>query len=359
MSSYNGPLHQMASTMPTQYLNDSCAVSELSYAIERGAIGATSNPVIVGNVLKKEMHLWHDTITKMARDNPTSSETQIANKVYEALSITGAKLLLPVYEASGGKVGRLSIQTEPALYNNAEAMFTQALHFASLAPNIQIKLPCNSAGASLIEELTYRGVTLNVTASFNVPQVLVIAEGIERGLKRRDAEGKDSSAMTPYATMMVGRNDDWMKVWVKKHGIDIDPAYLEWCGVACFKHAYEIYQQRGYRTQLLAAAYRNVQHWTEFVGGKACMTIPWDWQVKFNESGIKPEARMHVPVEPVILNALLDKIPEFRRSYEADGMSVSEFDSFGAMVRTLRSFIEGTHSFVGMVRDVILPNPDV
>lgn len=358
MTSYNGPLHHMASTTPTQYLNDSCAVSELTYAIERGAIGATSNPVIVGNVLKKEMHLWRERIAQIAVERPQASETQIANQVYEELSIHGTKLLLPVFEKHNGKLGRLSIQTDPALFNNAEAMFNQALHFASLAPNVQIKLPCNSAGTSIIEELTYRGVTLNVTASFNVPQVLAIADGIERGLKRRDTEGKDSSNMTPYATMMVGRNDDWIKVWVKKHAIAIDPAHLEWCGVACFKHAYGIYKQRGYRTQLLAAAYRNFQHWTEFVGGDVSLTIPWDWQVKFNESDVKPEPRMHIPVPQATLDALL-AIPEFRRSYEADGMRIADFDSYGAMVRTLRSFIEGSHTFVGMVRDVVLPNPDL
>jgi transaldolase len=348
----------MASTTPTQYLNDSCAVSELNYAIERGAIGATSNPVIVGNVLKKEMHLWRDRIAQIGVERPRASETDIAQQIYEDLSIHGARLLMPVFEKHNGKLGRLSIQTDPALYNNADAMFEQALHFSTLAPNIQLKLPCNSAGASVIEELTYRGVTLNVTASFNVPQVIVIAEGIERGLRRRDAEGKDTSMMTPYATMMVGRNDDWMKVWVKKHAIDIDPAYLDWCGIACFKHAYGIYKQRGYRTQLLAAAYRHFGHWTEFIGGDVSLTIPWDWQVKFNDSDVKPEPRMHIPVPQAALDALL-AIPEFRRSYDERGMSINEFDSYGAMVRTLRSFIEGTHAFVGMIRDVVLPNPDL
>jgi transaldolase len=128
--------------------------------------------------------------------------------------------------------------------------------------------------------------------------------------------------------------------------------------VACFKHAYGIYKQRGYRTQLLAAAYRNFQHWTEFVGGDVSLTIPWDWQVKFNESDVKPEPRMHIPVPQAMLDALL-AIPEFRRSYDADGMNINDFDTYGAMVRTLRSFIEGSHNFVGIIRDVVLPNPDL
>jgi transaldolase len=67
---------------------------------------------------------------------------------------------------------------------------------------------------------------------------------------------------------------------------------------------------------------------------------------------------MHIPVPQAALDALL-AIPEFRRSYDERGMSINEFDSYGAMVRTLRSFIEGTHAFVGMIRDVVLPNPDL
>lgn len=357
-ATYNGPLHEMAATTPTQYLNDSCSVEELSYAIARGTVGATSNPVIVGNVLKKEMHLWRDRIADTIRANPTASETQIAWMIYEALAVNGAKLLLPIYERSGGKLGRLSIQTDPAAYNNPAAILAQAEYFSTLAPNMQVKIPCTEAGVSVIEELTYRGVVLNVTLSFCVPQVMAIGEQIERGLKRREAEGKDVSTMTTYATMMVGRNDDWMKIQAKRHNVDIDPAYLDWCGVACFKKAYALYQARGYRTQLLSAAYRNFLHWTEFVGGQVSETIPWDWQVKFNESNTRPVPRMQLPVDPQIVDALYTKVPDFSRAYDDGGMTPAEFDTFGATVRTLRSFIEAWHSFVALIRDCMLPNPD-
>ena len=355
---FNGPLHEMARTTPTQYLNDSCAVSELEYALARGVSGATSNPVIVLNTLKKEMHLWREHIAQIVCDNPTWHETRIAWKVYEDLGLNGARMLLPVFEASGGVLGRLSIQTDPAAYNDAEATLAQAMYFAGLAPNIQVKIPCTAAGISIIEEATFRGVNLNVTVSFCVPQVLAIGESIERGLCRREAAGHDVSKMRPYATMMVGRLDDWLKVVAKKQSIAIDPEHLEWPGVAAFKRATELFAERGYRTRMLSAAYRNFLHWTEFVGGDVALTIPWDWQVKFNDSGVRPDPRMHLPVDPGILRSLSTALPEFRRAYEPDGMSVREFDTFGATVRTLRTFISGWHDFVAVVRDFMLPDPD-
>ncbi len=359
MSEYNGPLHEMSMTTPTKYWNDSCSVAELQYAITRGAIGATSNPVIVLTVLKQEMHLWRDRINQVIRENPTWSETQVSWKIYEELAVNGAKQLLPVHEREQCKFGRLSIQTDPALYRNSAGILQQAEYFAGLAPNMQVKVPATKAGIEMVEEATYRGVNVNVTVSFTVPQVVATAEAVERGLKRREAEGKDISKMSPVATMMVGRNDDWMKILAKRDHIDIEPEYLEWPGVACFKRAYGIFQARGYRTRLLSAAYRNFYHWTEFVGGEVSLTLPHEWQVKYNESGIKPVARMQEPVNPEILEALYNKIPDFRRAYDENGMTAEEFDTFGATVRTLRSFIEGWHSFVAVIRDFMLPNPDM
>ncbi len=55
MNLYKDPLHEMVMTTPTRYWNDSCSADELDYAIARGATGATSNPVIVFNVLKQNM----------------------------------------------------------------------------------------------------------------------------------------------------------------------------------------------------------------------------------------------------------------------------------------------------------------
>jgi transaldolase len=355
----DGPLAEMVRTTPTQYWNDSCSVEELQYAIARGAVGATSNPVIVLNVLKKEMPLWEDRIRQVIRENPTWSEIQVSWKIYEEVAVNGANQLLPVFEREQHKRGRLSIQTDPALYRNGAAILQQAEYFAGLAPNMQVKVPATSAGIGMVEEATYRGVNLNITVSFTVPQVIAAAEAIERGLKRRDAEGKDNSAMSPVVTLMVGRTDDWMKVLVKRDGIEIDPEYLEWAGVACAKKAYGLFKERRYRARLLPAAYRNFYHWTEFVGGDVTLTIPYEWQVKFNESDVKPVPRMQEPVSEEIVEALYTRIPDFRKAYDIDGMTVEEFDSYGATVRTLRSFIEGWHNFVALIRDFMLPNPDV
>jgi transaldolase len=350
----------MALTTPTDYWNDSSSVEELTYAIDNGAVGATSNPTIVVSVLKKEMHLWRDRIHAIINENPTWSEVEVMWKVFEEISVNGSKLLLPVFEREGGLKGRLSIQTNPASYRNAQAIVEQACYFDTLAPNLLVKAPVTSAGITAIEEATYCGVNINATVSFTLPQAIAVAEAVERGLDRRAAAGHDISAMRPVCTLMVGRLDDWLNVLVKRDKITTHPSYIPWAGVAVMKKAYRIFQERGYRARLLSAAYRHHLHWSEFIGGDVIVSMPYEWQKLFNASDVEIKNRIDDPVDPEIVDTLYRHFPDFRRAYDEDGMTVAEFDTYGATVRTLRGFIASVHDLAALIREeFMLPNPDV
>lgn len=256
--------------------------------------------------------------------------------------------------------GRLSIQTNPSYYRNVDAMVDQAVRYSSLAPNMQVKLPATSRGVEAVEEATYRGVNINATVSFTVPQAVAVGEAVDRGLARRDEEGLATEKMTPVTTIMVGRTDDWIQVVTKRDGIIVSPHSLPWAGVAVFKKAREIYQERGFRSRLLAAAFRHHLHWSEFIGGDVILTIPSSWQKLFNSSAVQVKDRINDPVDPEIIAELYDRVPDFRKAYDEDGMTLEEFDTYGATVRTLRGFIASYHELTRVIReDFMLPNPDV
>ncbi len=141
---YKSPLHKTVMTTPTEFWNDSCAISELEPAIENGATGATTNPVIVGNVLKKEMHLWSDRIKQLVVEMPEATEDDIAWKINEEMAVKGAGLFTDTFNKTKGKKGRISIQTNAKYYRDAEAMWKQAVHFNTLAPNMQVKMPVSA-----------------------------------------------------------------------------------------------------------------------------------------------------------------------------------------------------------------------
>lgn len=358
MSAYKSPLYEMTQTTPTCLWNDSAAYEELKYSIEHGAVGATCNPVIVLDVLKQELALWKDRILAIIAERPTATEREIAWQIVEEISATRATMLLDIFEQQKGKNGRLSIQTDPLFYRDTEALVQQTLRFNELGPNMIVKIPVTKAGVAAIEEVTYLGVSINATVSFALSQCIAVAEAVERGLKRREAEGLDISTMGPVCTIMVGRIDDWLKLYMEKKNITTDPGYLEWAGVAVFKKAYAIFKERGYRIRLLSAAYRNHMHWSEFIGGDAVVSPPSKWQKRFNSSDITVENRISTPVDEKIVAELLKKFPDFVRTYNEDGMTVDDFDTYPPTVRTLRQFVEACHELEGQIRELMLPNPD-
>jgi transaldolase len=340
------PLHETVRTTATDYWNDSCSLEELRYAIEHGATGATSNPTIVGEVLQKEMSLWRDRIHELVAQNNRATEDEITWLLIEEMAVKASQLLL-------GK-GRLSIQTNPKLYRDADRLVEQGLRFASLAPNMQVKVPATRAGITAIEELTAHGVSVNATVCFTVPQALAVGAAVERGLERRGR----SDDMTPVCTIMVGRLDDWIEVAAAKEGTLLTPGVVNWAGIACVKRAYPIYKERGYHARLLAAAYRNHLHWSELIGGDIVLTIPYKWQRLFNASDIEVKPRFDDPVPEHALEELTAKVHDFVRAYEPDGMSVEDFDDYGATRRTLRGFIASYQDLVATVREFMLPDPD-
>jgi len=356
---YKSPLHKMTQTTPTCLWNDSASVKELTYSIEHGAVGATCNPVIVLNMLNKEMHLWKDRIYELIGELPNASEDEIGWRLVEEISIKGAHLLKPIFDRQRGRNGRLSIQTDPRFYRNTKAIVEQAVHFSELAPNIIVKIPATKAGIPAFEEASYRGVSVNATVCFTVAQCIAVAEAVERGLKRREKEDKNISTMGPVCTIMVGRTDDWLKVVANKKNIITDPCYLEWAGVAVFKKTYRIFQDRGYRIRLLSAAFRNHMHWSEFIGGDVVISPPYKWQQRYNTSDVKVVPRIDEPVDPKIVEELSRKFIEFRKAYEEDGMKPEEFDGYGATIRTIRQFSQSCHDLSVLIRDFMLPNPDV
>ena len=351
-----GPLLDAARNTPTALWNDSSDPSELAQSLSFGGVGATCNPTIAYTCINQRRDVWLPRIAELAKEMPNATESEIGWQVVRELSLEAAKLLEPIFEAENGRNGRLSMQTDPRLARSAQALADQAEEFHNLAKNIIVKIPATSVGVEAIEEATYRGVSVNVTVSFSVAQAVTTGEAIERGLKRREAEGKDTSQMGPVVTLMVGRLDDWIKEVAARDKMFLDPGHLEWCGVAAFKRAYQEFQKRGLRARMLSAAFRNVMHWSEFVGGDVVVSPPFKWAKLINDSDYKVEERMDIPVREDIMKTLLS-IPEFVRAYEPDGMTPEEFDTFGGTVRTLRGFLQADADLDALVRDVIMPAP--
>ena len=83
-------------------VNDLASTSELMYAIDNGAVGATCNPVIVLTVVRQEMSKWMPHLAELIEENPTATEDEVGWRLVEDISKNAAALLAPIFEASQG-----------------------------------------------------------------------------------------------------------------------------------------------------------------------------------------------------------------------------------------------------------------
>ena len=341
---------QQTTDCGSDWWNDSNDHAELQHAFDEGAVGATSNPVITFQSVKNHPDLWMPVIDEMILENQQASEDEILWMLIDSVGKKAAKILLPVYEKTNRQKGKLSLQVNPKYYRNADAMFEQGQYLASLAPNITIKCPALPAGIKAMEMLTAAGITVNATVSFTVPQAVQVAEAIERGLSQAEKNSVDTKDVTPYVTIMVGRIDDHLKRVRDSKNINMDPEIINWASIAIFKNAYRIFKERNYRSKLLAAAFRCDLHWKEIVGGDIIISMPYEWWNKFNASDVDVKSRINEPVDEKIISLLKENFEDFNKAYDEKGMSENEFESFGASVHTMQTFLEGYDEFVALIR---------
>lgn len=357
ISPMTSPLLAMTRTTPTALWCDSARPADLEEALAWGTVGSTCNPVLALAAFRADAPRWRERVATLAAERPRAGESQLGRALTEELTQESARLLEPVFAEHGGRNGRVSVQTDPRIARDPEALVADAVALASLAPNIVVKIPAVPAGIEAIEEVTARGISINATVSFSVAQSLAVGEAVERGLVRAAAAGHDVSAMGPVCTVMVGRLDDWLKIVAEREGILVEPGHLDRAGVAVVKRAYALYRERGYRTRMLSAAFRTHLHWSELVGGDLVISPPMAWHRRIQAGGLPAEPRIDDPVDAAVVRDLLARFPDFRRAYEPDGLAVDDLWDFAPTRRTMRQFLAAAADLDAWVRDVVLPDP--
>jgi transaldolase len=216
-------------------------------------------------------------------------------------------------------------------------MVEQAKVLSSWAPNIVVKLPATRAGIRAYEECAALGINVAATVSFTVSQVLAVGEAAKRGTERAKAVG--IAPPLTIAVLMVGRLDDYLRDIAQDRDLAITEEDIRQAGTACIKHAYALFQERGYDTFLMPAGCRGAYHITALAGAKMIMSISPKIQDELVSLGEQQfVTRIEEPVDPATLERLLT-LDEFERAYRADGMKDEEFITFGSTNRTIDQFI--------------------
>lgn len=312
----------------TKWWHDSAEAAELDLGIERGAIGATTNPVLSSVALKTDRALWAAEIEQvLARNLPAEQKAE-------------ALMRIPVTKAAAKlqeRPGFVCAQVNPARAGDRECMLPMAQRLNAWAPNIAVKLPATAAGLDVLEECVAGGITVTATVSFTVPQVIAIAERHRAGIRRARENGIEPGQC--FAVIMIGRLDDYLREVAHDSGSAAAEPDIRQAGLAVTKRAYALYKERAYEAVLLVAALRGDYHLTELAGADLVMSIHPSYQQNFVTKDLPHEERIQSPVAPDTIDRLLT-MPEFVRSFEPDGMDPREFLAFGLTQRTLSQFSE-------------------
>jgi len=330
--------------------NDSCDPSQLKEAVAKGATGATSNPVIVETVVSENQDQWAPIVRHLAQIHPQDSSEEITWRLIAEIGRQAAEILEPVYNATNGKNGFLSLQVNPEYNLDPRKMFRQAIELASIAPNIAIKLPTTSSGLETAEKLLERGISINTTISFSVAQAVAAADAIERGLKTYSRNGNDASKIHPYVTIMIGRVGDHLSRIASRDNIEIEHENaITLAGIFVFKEAARLFKERGYRATLLAAAYRDELQWSQIIGKEVLQSIPYVWWKKFSKSERRLRETLWEAEDNSTLQSLQRQFPDFDKIYLENGMATDAFQSFEASAHTLDQFTQGYQGLLAWV----------
>lgn len=169
--------------------------------------GATSNPTIFAAAITGSTH-YDEQLRAAATAGVRESQALFFELALEDVA-RAADLLRPAYDASAGRDGFVSFECTPDLADDTDATVEQAVALRDriARPNVMIKVPATEAGIPAIEELTARGVNVNVTLLFSVERYAQVIEAYLSGLERRVAAGRPIASIMSAASFFVSRVD--------------------------------------------------------------------------------------------------------------------------------------------------------
>jgi transaldolase len=330
-----GYLSWVTQETKTVWWYDSAEPGEFERGIRRGAVGATTNPLLVHSALAANKETWAREMDRVLSQH-LEPETK-AERLTGIAVVHAARRFEPEYKKSAGRMGYVCAQVNPARAADREAMLAAARRFSRWAPNIAVKLPATAAGLDVLEDCTAEGITCTLTVSFTVPQVIAIAEKHREGIQRARSTGVEPGKC--FAVIMVGRLDDYLTDVAHDSRVNISESDVRQAGLAVSKRAYSIYKQRGYETMLIVAAMRGTHHVTQLAGAEIIMSIPPALQQSLLSEELPHEQRIDAEIAGDVIERL-SALPEFVRAYEPDGMKPEEFITYGVTQRTLTQFYE-------------------
>jgi transaldolase len=325
--------------------------------------GCTTNPPLSLTAVKSDPKYWDPRIDEIIASRPGTTQKELFWETYKSVIRKGAEMMLPIWEASGGRYGYVSGQLDPRLFTETEIMRRQADEIAALGKNIMVKVPASQQGPEVVRYLTSKGISTNVTTCFTLPQILEVAKAAKEGLEIAKKNKVDTSRWRAVITHMLARLIERPELMqqAEHYKVDVSEADRKWFGIAVFKRACQMIWEGGYPSKMLLCSVRpgpqvagKHRYWDieEMAGGDVVFTLPpvaLEPMFELDENLIFDPQAIHRPVPQASLEKMLT-LPYCLQAYEPNGMSPDQFNTHPATIYTVNEFSKasaGLEEYVG------------
>ncbi len=216
-------------------------------------VGVTSNPTIFAKALSGGT-AYDEQIADLKIRGVTVDEASRAITTYDIR--WGCDVLRPVYDATNGLDGRVSLEVDPRLARETEKTIAEAraLWWAVDRPNLFIKIPATREGLPAITQCISEGISVNVTLIFSLERHGEVIDAYMAGLEQAKAAGHDLSMIASVASFFVSRVDTEVDGRLDKLGTPEATALRGKAAIANARLAYELFEQKCAEARWMALA---------------------------------------------------------------------------------------------------------
>ncbi|KGN42766.1 transaldolase [Knoellia aerolata] len=172
----------------------------------KGVVGVTTNPSIF-QVALSDGESYSEQVAQLAADKATLDDAVTAMTTQDVRD--ACDVLLPVFEATDGLDGRVSIEVDPRLAHDTDRTVAQAKELRELVdrPNLLVKIPATVEGLPAITRVLAEGISVNVTLIFSLDRYRAVMNAFLTGVEQARERGKDISTLESVASFFVSRVD--------------------------------------------------------------------------------------------------------------------------------------------------------
>jgi transaldolase len=322
------------------------AATGLTWAVRRGAIMVTTNPVMINTVRLDDPATWDPVRDALKAAHPDEAPEARGALMTLDVVLRECRELRPIWQATDGQYGYVSLQISPRsagdsghMAEEAEELYHRLETELGGTPNTRFKIPGTHAGIEAVRRLTAAGIGVTVTVNASIDQQLAFGEVIERG-----------SAPRSFLVLMMGRLDDPVRAELEAAGAADAEAVSRWASVAVLRRAYPLlFRERGFeRSAIMTASMRGP--WTiegSIVDGPSpvFMTIFPD-KARGYDAHPRPIASHIDEPLPAGVEEQLMRSQTFSQAYCVGALAPTDFDRFKPVVETLDQFTRNYEAFV-------------